>query len=765
MKPRSKVRQLGPENKSSQVECIRELIVHPHVSLGDDFKLRLVRLDARSDEAQCREIDLAEFWLPANAIYSEPQSLVNRQTFAGTIVLVIDKYFQRARQSKSRHCRAAFIVTTLVKFFEYMWLRDIYELASVTQLDFDNLAKALAEGGWHKALNFRNRLDAALDAGRHSLSAKLLSLGRNHLRGVVPQSVKRHLGSNLIAREMAYYHSRILRSYEGRINDYAKSVLDKGDITPSGMGYSLLRQTLEAINLMLDLPSGFGVTYVPYPEPVRLAKRLGRPQTRTRNLGAIEAGLLIGEAFKWLYIYGPTIRELIAGICEQVALSFTAGREVLGYNLEEWLNNSPARRQLEEQLGMEIDGIDRGSVSALSVRKVFLSLLSACFVLIATMNARRRDEITHRKFGIHRGFTEVEDELLGLYKGRFYIEKTYQDYLEFYVNKTTRDAALLLESIQNIFDDLNRHLGRPLLGDSPAREQSLFGYHRFSRIEGVNPTRCWYQFESCRNGPTSDFLKRALGSQYLLGAHPHMFRRLYALVHMYQHEIPSLQALGQQLGHDSLSTTQVYVTDHAMREDVERIAAKIDRTGRMRSRMFAFHIAGIQKELNIIRDEKLIETVLSIISGQPASGGYPSYIRRFYRMASGHIDFSKLDLERQSQVLSAAVKKRGHVPNPMRHGQCMVGTQMPAPTARCYGPDGQTRPHNASPHTCAKCPFHYLNNAYLRNLEIDLDELDTTSADPSVTEFQRERARIDAGNLRIAILHHRERLGPLEEGQ
>lgn len=762
MKPNSKQQQLDNEYEFNHVERIRASIAHPDITLTDDFKLKVIRLDARSDEAQWLEIDLTSYWLPANSVYAEPQPLIRRPALAGTIVLVIDKYFQRARQSKSRHRRAAFMVTTLIKLFERMWLEDIYELASISQADFDKLAKSLAHGGWQEALSFRRRLVTALDVGGHALAEKLLSPGSYHQRWIVPEAIKRNLGSNLMARELAYYHPTILRAYKGTLNEFAKKALEKSDVTPGGMGYSLLRQTFETINFILDLPNEYGISFIPYSEPARLAKRLGRPQSRTRNLGAVEAGLLLAEAYKWLYVYGPTTRELLAGLCEQVAGAHSDGREVRGYNLEKWLEASQVRRRLEEQLGVEITGVDHGSPSTLSVRKALLCIFSACFVLIATMNARRRDEITHRKFGLHRGFTAVEDELLGIYKGTFYIEKTYQDYLDFYVNRTTRDAALLLESIQDIFDELNRQMGRPLLRESPKREQSLFGYHRFSRIGGVNETRCWFNFESAKDGPTSEFLKRALGKDYLIGPNPHMFRRMYALVLMYQHEIPSLQAVSQQLGHDSLSTTQIYVTDNATREEMERIGAKIDRTGRMRSKIFASHVAGIRKEINLVSDEKLIETILSIIGGQGTSGGYPKYIKRFYRIVQKSIDLSQLDLERQAKVVASAVKKRGQYPNPMRHGQCMVGTQSPAHAAKCRGENPQPQPHNAAPHTCGKCPFHFISDAYVRNLEVDLGQLLASSADQNLSSIQRERANIDAKNLEAIIGHHRKRMEPLK---
>ena len=375
------------------------------------------------------------------------------------------------------------------------------------------------------------------------------------------------------------------------------------------------------------------------------------------------------------------------------------------------------------------------------------------------MNARRRDEITHRKFGLHIGCIRSEDEELGVFKGTFYIEKTLQGYLDFYVNKTTKQAIKLLEEIQHVFDGANVSLGRASVSSSPPKEQSLFGYHRFSRIDGLKADRCWYSFTSdAATGQASYFLRRALGANFALSPHPHMFRRLYALVFIYQYENASLQALSAQLGHDDLSATEIYVTDPAMRDEAERIEFKMDVTGSRRTRAFAAHLQALRSEIDIVRDEKLLETVLSILNGEPASGGYPRFIKRFYRRISGRIDFSQLDITAQAQAIKEIVKTRGHSPKTMRHGQCMAGSQLPAHGARCRSETGNLEAKNASPTTCFKCPQHYLSKAYLKNLERDLETLYAASRDDKLTAFERKRAAIDSDNLQKIIEFHRGRL-------
>lgn len=227
---------------------------------------------------------------------------------------------------------------------------------------------------------------------------------------------------------------------------------------------------------------------------------------------------------------------------------------------------------------------------------------------------------------------------------------------------------------------------------------------------------------------------------------------------MYQHEIPSLQALSQQLGHLDLNTTKVYVTDPANREDSERISRKIAISAKSLRNVHLNHVKGITEQIDVVRDEKLIEIVLSILGGSPSSGGYSSYVRRFYRMVSQHVDMSALDRQQQATLISKSLRERGHTPNPSRHGECMSGSQHPTPSAKCRGENTETRRHLRSAQTCAKCPFHHFNSNYLTNLREDLERLRLLSDDPFSTSFERARARIEAENLAIVISHHDTRL-------
>lgn len=729
-------------------------LVHPDIELCPDFSFNLLRTDARKDEDQRETIELSKFWLPPNGVYDEPQLLINRHEYVGSVVLAAEKQLRRSKRSKTRNARVVSLTATLSKFFEYIWLKNKFDLASVLPEDFSDLARSLAHGGWHEALSVEMRLMNALSVRGHELASQLVS---SSLNGILENALGPTIGTNIAAREAAIYRKPILKHHEGRLNPSARKILASNDVPKQGMKRSMLRQTLQVINLLIDLPAPYGLKFLPFVNPSKLSKKLTKPPGATRNLGAIEAGALLSEGYRWLYRYGEDIAILIDELCAEVRRAAEAGRKVLGESLEQWLATSKTRERLEEKIGITIDNLDVSRPGSYSVRELLLTLMTGCMILVATMNGRRRDEVSHRKFGLHFGFTSVVDEELEIYKGLFYIEKTIQDHDTFYVNKTTREVAVLLESIQRAFDDLNSYLGRPSLADMPDKERSLFAYHRFSRVEGMNETRNWFVFESARESHSSIFLRFALGEDYVLGPQSHMFRRVYALVLMYQHEVPSMQAISYQLRQDSLGTTQIYLNDPIMRSDNEQIRNKLDVNGGARAKRFASHVRGLEKEVALVSDEMMIQKMLEIISDAPTSGGYPNFIKRFYRMISSRADFSKLTLEAKAEKLAFVMKQRGHAPAPKREGICMVGNQTRVPGARCRSKEGVPQKELASASKCSKCAYHFHSEAYIKNLEEDLAELNAAAKSPHLVGLERRQLDISIADLNVTIHFHQTR--------
>ncbi len=120
----------------------------------------------------------------------------------------------------------------------------------------------------------------------------------------------------------------------------------------------------------------------------------------------------------------------------------------------------------------------------------------------------------------------------------------------------------------------------------------------------------------------------------------------------------------------------------------------------------------------------MFDTVSQIVEGKPVSGGYPRYIRHVHRLLSKRVEFAEADLRSISLRIVEILKKRGHGPQPFRHGQCNAGSKTSSHLANCRDKKNHVlRKEGASARTCANCPFHSFNEGYLRTLKSDLADL------------------------------------------
>ncbi|WP_236477187.1 hypothetical protein, partial [Pseudomonas sp. PA-3-11C] len=165
-----------------------------------------------------------------------------------------------------------------------------------------------------------------------------------------------------------------------------------------GRNYSSLRQTLEALNYLYRIPNLYRLGMVPYPEYSRLSKRLTDTPGRTKNINSYGAGKMLEEALTLLYEQSDAILETIhyAGAC----LSNIDGR-----NIKTKLNDISLHSKLINP-SVTTENIYK-PITIKHLNHLTRDLLTACFLIIAIFNARRRDEITHRKLGISLGACTV----------------------------------------------------------------------------------------------------------------------------------------------------------------------------------------------------------------------------------------------------------------------------------------------------------------------------------------------------------------------
>jgi hypothetical protein len=378
--------------------------------------------------------------------------------------------------------------------------------------------------------------------------------------------------------------------------------------------------------------------------------------------------------------------------------------------------------------------------------------MSACFVNIATMNARRKDEIRHPKFGLQKGNLAVVDEILGIFTVNFYIEKTYLQRMPFYVNRSTCDAIKILESLEELFSRMESIIKPQQKLSSESRP--LFSYRRISTKRGVLANRRWYDFTNfAHDADAKLFLRCALGNESSFSIKAHMFRRMYALLMMYRYENGDLQSAMYQLGHFDANMTMLYVTDPSGRPAMEQISQTIGNTNReLRAVIYEEHARTIHKEIRQVGEEKFVEDVYQILTGEVAHGGYTKYIRRLQINLSKQIRFATLSTEEKANELVRVAKTRGHFPKPMPHGQCMAGGARNIHMAKCHSNNENRLQHELASHeTCNGCVFHLTKMAYLRNLEGELQLLRTHMATDPVRDCGKSPYQAEVENLELVL--------------
>jgi hypothetical protein len=693
------------------------------------------------DGSETHTVQLGAFWMPPTAISSRPTPLTRVADAMWCVALCAGVAFQTTRDTKSSYSIAAITASQLSKLIEYSRLNGLDTPWKWKQADFDVLARELADAGWAGALKLRDRTDALL-RDRPELICELLDRRSQKQRPSLREArFRAALGTNLRGKELKQARQLLLAAADGATQDLGSTLV--------GMSLSMLRQVMDAINTLHELPQQLRLAYVPFPNSAFLATRLGRPLKKTKNLSAAEAAALLCEGVHWIYDVGPCVVELLKQLAELQRLAIDEGAEKLGETFLEHIRKSSAALLIEAAAQRQIRSLHsrRSPDGEVSLYEIILMLQSAIWIVIAGMNARRRDEICHPRIGLQAGCIRVVDEELGLFIGSFFIEKTLNDYLDFYVNRVTYDAVMLLEDLAAAFCTCDGAKEISKVGP-------LFTIRKISALRGVGSEPIWPRLEAHTDNGPNPFINFVLGGA--LDVRPHMFRRFYALVFYYQHEIPSLTALSQQLAHLDLASTQHYVTDGPNLRDDERIAAKLQVNERAR-RAYRRERYSMDKELELVSDEKLVEAVLAILAETPVSGGYPKFIRRFYRKIEPFLEAPSSEPLRRAEQLASHLKRKGHRPQPFRHGQCMAGPFLSTRSARCRGSGGQLEKHRANGVTCAPCPFHYVNSAYVSNLRADLDEL-RDSAQQLAGSVEGESLRRQANNLQSVIVLHERRL-------
>jgi hypothetical protein len=702
-------------------------------------------------EEQVKEIDLAHFHLP-NSRLLDACSLAEDRTLAIATVLAIDSHLLSVGSTKDTHRTVANLVGTLAKLWEWGRLRGLYRPSDWKSTHFQALGKTLGRSKWAGGMQLERRVKALI---RTRPEASLIVREDSTKRATLREGAAALLHSNLSIQELGSVRSELLQ-YAGRSTDAVPW-------EPRRPSVSWMVQTLRCINELVRIPKKFGFATVPYPDPHVQAKKLAVANKRTRNMTVNQAVALLVHSYDWVQNKANATISLIdevGRIAEQVALGpqNSKARAKLADDL--W-QRSAVRVDAEAAFGTAVEMVRVDEVShqgALSVAHAVDCLMSSSFILIAGLNARRKDEICHRKLGMSRDSMRIINEELGVYQGDFYIMKTFKDYAPYFVNRATYDAWHVLTQIEAA-----QHRLEALLlpeAEIPDPNHSLFWRRSYTVTTGELTGRVWYRFELGRTGAGKRFLDEALGATNTMrGTAAHMFRRFYAIIYFYRFEHGSLLHLRYQLAHFNLDCTQQYVSDALIELAADRISVGIKKSPEEVRAAMQSEWRELAVEIKAVGNEKMYESIRGLVGGASASGGFPALLLRLQRRLSADVDYRQLDKDAQAKRIAALVARRGHAIRPLPYGDCLAGASA-ARNAKCAETPGTgPAPENATPDVCAKCAQHWVSKGHLEGQRLDLAMLDKEIASQAIGTVQSNARIRQRENLRRTIWLHEARIG------
>jgi hypothetical protein len=739
------------------------------LSITRSWVIRIKRVEARPEEKQYREVDLAKISLPPNGLYAEPVSLAQRPDLVAALLYAIDTFMARATRSISRTRRVVGYINDIALYYEALWLRDITTVDTMRPEHFVDIAQGLVAGWWPSVLSLRDRAEDAgivlrdlTGAGSAGRVRERLATNYHHarvyLKSIFDAEVSDMLDLHRLAdkKEAIESDSRVLPDSD------PNSGGDEDDAAGGKLSSSRLGALFRAVNLLYEAKEGFGPFFCPYPDCFKLAVEYGAPPGRTNNLSIGLAGRLFRVCMIWLYERAPAVLKFLNKITTVVEESGGRSEKTITEANAEALLNSEEYADLAAALPFPLRSLDvnRQANDQFTFRTAITCLLAACFVLIAFMNARRKAEIIDKKIGLMCGALSVHSEALRIYQVDFYVEKSYQKRLPYFVNDTSCRAIRILEEMQACFRRVDEVWDAPF-AKIPNKEVPLFSYRRFNPVHGIGLVPKWFDFSEYSRGrhaiDSTNLIHEAGGEDGYIFGESHVFRRMYCLFFYYRYENSDIIAVDHQLGHQDLGSTRVYLTDPLSRKDTESIYASIPTEAEDRRRAFMAEDADLEKEMRLVGEMKLAEEVYTVLAGERFSGGFAKYLRRLLARFSALTSFEHAD---PRDMVFQSVKRRGCFPRPMPHGECMLGSAPSRSAAHCYSAaDNATHFERASPALCDGCRHHLTKAGYLQNLRADEVRLRKEISGAHIGGFAFERKRNELAALGAAIALLSERLG------
>lgn len=751
-----RLNRIGHSLPDKELEMVDFALESPVVYRGGKILAKIY--EAREDEAGYIEIDPSHFFLPPAPFADGVISLAERSDLVMAAFLAVRTYAERQEPSKSTHINVKKAFRVLAKTFEFAWLRGYYSLQDWSPELTDSLPKLLGEGGWAKALNISERVSKLIEGDPKNLAEKYIGQRRTKadeysIRG----RLQIDLGTNIMQAELDSVRDVLSEAMGQPLTGSSPSSRRVRSAATSGMLVSALREQLAWINLLAEAGSGQLITYAPYPSPVKTAEEYGRGNSgRTPNITPTQVAKLLAEGLRLSEEASVHILALLEDVVVRMEGDALNGQGVSRKSALAALESSAHRLRLRDAFGMDITGLmpTQATPKEQSLDGALETLYSGCFALIGLMNARRKDEVQHRKIGLTRASLEVVDKSLDLYMCSFYMQKTHKLHVPMYVGRATVNAIHCLEHLESLTMRLALAVGGEdrVLADS---DRALFRQPNLQFGTKRAHSRVWFEFGTGRT--TEGFFKRAFGEFAEFDRiTSHMFRRGYGLLFIYRFEGPIL-ALTQKYGHLDPTDTITYLVDPRQGGG----GPKVNQFARMSPEQIQESInevQGIEREIRSVSDERLQEMVRQLVDGKNVGGGaFPKLIRRLHQRFSLRTDYGNMEPDKQGSVVADLLKSRGHQFRPYWHGNCCAPSEALAKRAHCNNKEGRgTRRENAGPIICAGCQYHHIVADHIRSLEGYALSIRARLVDAESSALARARLTPVLENLeRVVVLHRR----------
>jgi len=723
------------------------------------YHAKITGAKANETVLQKGSVDLRDIWVPGAAGWQHPVPILVYPDYAKALVEIVDIYANRAKHTPTFVKTGVMSqVNVAAQFIEYMCLHGHLVLNGVNQKQIDKMKVTLKEGGIPATLALHERVDSFVDLliENDELEPFLIKDGNTENSKVtsirVPK-IAQCIGAVSLENQVpTSVYQKVTEHLKSKGVKVGTRLASKGAPAPSQPAVKSLNNWFGTWNRFAKLDNEDRMQFIPFPNPNQLSKKLGKVAGRTKNLDLEHVVDLLGGSHLWVYEYSSKIISLVNEITSLKNQYLDEGlrhRTLTEGRFPEFLVSSQKVKELEKLLGIEIHkssltASDKDS-EAFSVTEVITLLMTACYVILQTYNARRQAEIQHPLIGITEEFFRCKDKKFNWYQACFYNEKNGERRWYTTNNGSTKAIQCLIK--------LKKAWGA-------VGVDGLFNVPTFRIDEQDNFKHYKYHFNKGKDSKITGnaFLKMMLGDAEVdMKSHP--FRRIYAVIYHYQYKNADLLALCHQLGHVDPEETTVYVTEPAARETHEQLHHKTKLTRNEKAES-TIAIKEENKALDKIIAEVGVETtakdILALLMGtEEMAGKYTSYLKKVYRVLQKSVrfnnytkgkygkGFSELPDEEKSNEMAQVLDARGH-----KH--------KPKPHATCHKKEGEAKKHKApcEPSVCKGCAYQEVKRTQLDIMKEDLIALKAVQADYLTLPVERMRAKEQSVNLEILIESH-----------